>query len=568
MLDKVLFKLIGKNKKKLFLIATLQVINFLFTLGASFLFCYVILELINNTNLTSLYYLLLIALFVLFKFLINRIINKIQNDISEEVTINLRKRLLNEIIDNNASIKKYNSQALNQLYSEGVEQLSLYYTVFVPQFFYAMITPIILFIVFSFLSIYVALIFLFFVPLIPVSIILVSKFAKRIFNKYWDKYLSMGDEFLDSIKGLKELKNFDTDKRQLNKLDHKAEEFRKITMKVLVMQLWSTSIMDLVAFGGLAIGIVSSLLFLNSGIIINPYFILFFLLTGAEFFLPMRGLGSAFHLSMNGATAGRKIIDILDSHVKETGEIKLDKINKIVFKDVSINFDTKRIITNLNFAINENGLYGFAGQSGIGKSTILNAIIKDVPLSDGGILINDIDLNSLDLKDFYKKISYLSYDSHLFKGTVRENFLLVNEFIKDEEIKQLLNLVKLEHLSLDYEILEGSTNLSGGEKQRLLIAMYMSRKSDLYIFDEITSNIDIDSENTIINCINELSKVSIILMISHRLANLDNAKFVCFLEKDKYHISKPSNLINDSEIYQKLYMLQKNMKGGYINEKV
>ena len=132
----------------------------------------------------------------------------------------------------------------------------------------------------------------------------------------------------------------------------------------------------------------------------------------------------------------------------------------------------------------------------------------------------------------------------------------------------MLNLVKLEHLSLDYEILEGSTNLSGGEKQRLLIAMYMSRKSDLYIFDEITSNIDIDSENTIINCINELSKVAIVLMISHRLENLDNAKFVCFLEKDKYHISKPSNLINDSEIYQKLYMLQKNMKGGYINEKV
>ena len=161
MLDKVLFKLIGKNKKKLFLIATLQVINFLFTLGASFLFCYVIFELINNTNLTSLYFLLLIALFVLFKFLINRIINKIQNDISDEITINLRKRLLNEIIDSNASIKKYNSQALNQLYSEGVEQLSLYYTVFVPQFFYAMITPIILFIVFSFLSIYIALIFLF-----------------------------------------------------------------------------------------------------------------------------------------------------------------------------------------------------------------------------------------------------------------------------------------------------------------------------------------------------------------------------------------------------------------------
>ena len=326
--------------------------------------------------------------------------------------------------------------------------------------------------------------------------------------------------------------------------------------------------MDMVAFGGLAIGIVSSLLLLNSAIIVNPYFILFFLLTGAEFFLPMRGLGSAFHLSMNGATAGRKIIDILDSHVKETGEIKLDKINKIVFKDVSINFDTKSVISNLNFIINENGLYGFAGQSGIGKSTILKAIIKDVPLAKGGILINDIDLNVLDLEGFYKKISYLSYDSHLFKGTVKENFLLVNEFIKDEEIKKLLSLVKLDHLNLDYEILENSANLSEGEKQRLFIAMYMSRKSDLYIFDEITSNIDIDSENTIIDCIKELSKDSIVLMISHRLENLDDAKFVCFLEKDSYHISKPINLINNLGTYQKLYMLQKNMKGGCVNEKV
>lgn len=566
MLDKSLFKLIGKDKRKLIYIVICQTLGLLITLICSLILVFVLYELIENLNFSALYYLLLVIALVLTKFYLNSVINKFQNDISEKVEISLREKLVEEILDDNKVTHKYKTEALNQLCVEGIEQLGLYYIVYIPSFFYALISPIIMFIFYSFLSIYVALIFLIFVPLIPLSIILVSKFAKRIFNKYWDIYLSMGDDFLDSIKGLKELKTFNSTDDQLNKIDLKAEEFRKITMKVLVMQLYSTSIMDLCAFGGLAIGLSSALFFLNGNLINNAYYVLIFILTGLEFFMPLRSLGSAFHLSMNGATAGRKILDILSEEKEVTKNIDIESIKSIDFKDVSISFDEKVVIDKLNLLINSNGLYGICGESGKGKSTILKSLISEIKPNKGEILFNNIDLNEINRTSLFKIISYLSYDSHVFKGTILDNFLIVNKSISQAKMKEYLSMVKLDHLDLNYEIEENATNLSGGEKQRLMLAFYISRSSQVYIFDEVTSNIDYESELTIINCIKKLAKNSIVIMISHRLENLIEAKTICYISDKNLEISNHEELFNNSKSYRELYLLQLKMKGEAIYE--
>lgn len=568
MLDKNLFKLITKNKRKLLWIILTQTLGLIITLLCSLILVYVLYKVIEHKDFNSLYYLIVVVVLILIKLQLNGLINKLQNEVSEEVEIDLRSRLINEVLLDNEVAKKYKTEALNQLCVEGIEQLGLYYTIYIPSFFYALISPIILFIMYSFFSFYIALIFLAFVPLIPISIILVSKFAKRIFNKYWDTYLSMGDEFLDSIKGLKELKIFNSCELQLHKIDKKAEEFRKITMKVLVMQLYSTSIMDLCAFGGLATGLVSSLLLLSNGMILSPYFVLIFILTGLEFFMPLRSLGSAFHLSMNGATAGRKILEILNSKKTINASKDLDYIKNISFKNIDISYENKSVINNLNLSINSKGLYGICGESGKGKSSIVKALVGEIPLKNGEILINNNRLESLNKTSLFKHISYLSYESHIFKGSILENFLIVNDSLSKKEMKEYLLKVKLENFTLDYEIQENATNISGGEKQRLLLAFYMSRKSDLYIFDEVTSNIDYESEVAIMNCIKEISKKAIVILISHRLENLIEANKVCYISEKCLEISSHKDLLNNSKGYRELYYLQARMKGERINETI
>lgn len=255
---------------------------------------------------------------------------------------------------------------------EGIEQLNLYFTVYIPQFIYAMIAPLLLFALFLTINRPTAIMFLICVPLIPMSIILVSKYVKKIFNKYWDKYLSIGGTFLDAINGIKELKLFNYENQKGVELDESNETFRNITMKVLIMQLFSVSIMDLVAYGGAAAGIAVALFQLQSSIISSPYLVLFIILVGSEFFLPMRSLGSAFHLAMNRATAGNKLLDIIEQNENyHDGNLKIKEIRSIEFINATFKYDdgTEFVIKDFNFKFDMNHLYGVAGKSGSGKST-------------------------------------------------------------------------------------------------------------------------------------------------------------------------------------------------------
>lgn len=568
MLNKRLIKLLGKSKIYIAYIVILNLILLFLSLTITGLIIYSLSLLFGNDN-EILIIILSVLLVLIIRVILSIIVDRIINKFASKILIKLRSSLYHKL----TKISKVRVSELSQLGVEGIEQLNLYYTVYIPQFFYALIAPIILFIIFCFINYVVALIFLICIPLIPVSIILMSKYAKKIFNVYWDKYLKMGGSFLDALNGLKELKLFKVSSLKGRELDENNEEFRKVTMKVLTMQLFSTTIMDLVAYGGSAIGIVVAIYsYTNNFLIDSIYLVLFIILVGAEFFLPLRSLGSAFHMAMNGETAGNKILDILDKKDILEGNVKLNDINKISFKDVSFSYkddNPKLILDNISFNLTKNNLYGLVGLSGSGKSSLTKLLTKEEVIDKGIIKVNDINFDDINLSSYYSNICYISYDSYLFNDTILNNFKLIKEDITRDEILHYLKLVKLDYLvtkskeGVNFKIKEDSSNLSGGEKQRLILAINLVKKRDFYIFDEATSSIDKESEDVIRDIIYSLKKDSIILFISHSFKNIIDADKIYFIDS-KHHLNEGSNdeLIRNNEEYKKIYILQK--EGGLL----
>lgn len=568
MLNKRLIELLGKSKIYIVYIVILNLILLFLSLTITGLIIYSLSLLFGNDN-EILMIILSVLLVLIIRVILSIVVDRIINKFASKILIKLRSSLYHKL----TKISKVRVSELSQLGVEGIEQLNLYYTVYIPQFFYALIAPIILFIIFCFINYVVALIFLVCIPLIPISIILMSKYAKKIFNVYWDKYLKMGGSFLDALNGLKELKLFKVSSLKGRELDENNEEFRKVTMKVLTMQLFSTTIMDLVAYGGSAIGIVVAIYsYTNNFLIDSIYLVLFIILVGAEFFLPLRSLGSAFHMAMNGETAGNKILDILDKKDILEGDVKLNDINKISFKDVSFSYkddNPKLILDNISFNLTKNNLYGLVGLSGSGKSSLTKLLTKEEVIDKGIIKVNDINFDDINLSSYYSNICYISYDSYLFNDTILNNFKLIKEDITSDEILHYLKLVKLDYLvtkskeGVNFKIKEDSSNLSGGEKQRLILAINLVKKRDFYIFDEATSSIDKESEDVIRDIIYSLKKDSIILFISHSFKNIIHADKIYFIDS-KHRLNEGSNdeLIRNNEEYKKIYFLQK--EGGLL----
>ncbi len=473
----------------------------------------------------------LIALYVAFYLLKG----KLAEDLGEYVASKIRGDIYAKYVSLNGD-SGLKSQQIAQLTSEGVEQLKLYYSSYLPSFFYSMSAPLALFVLFCFFSYKVALLYLCCVPLIPFSIIMVSKWAKKIFATYWDRYLSLGGDYLDSVRGMKELLIFSYDKQMEEEMKESSEEFRSITMKVLVMQLFSTTIMDLVAYGGAAVGIVLSLLELNEGAI-SFQIAMFLILVGAEFFLPLRALGSAFHIAMNGATAGKKVIALLNEEEPSEGELEIAKISSIALQDVSFRYldAPSPVIKNLSLTI-KNGLTSLIGPSGSGKSTLSLLLSKQLGGYEGSILVDGKELSSLKTYAYRKLVCYLSIESYLLHLSVASAFRFYNPSIEENEMIGLLEKVSLKERILDGRDLsfvpkEDALDLSGGERQRLLLAYYLGAKKDFYIFDEVTSNIDKDSEAIILAAIRELAQTHLVLFISHRVKNALNADYVYCLKE-------------------------------------
>lgn len=567
MINKKLLMLLGKDKYRIALITILKLISFVFYISSTAIICYVLKEIIINHSVSSLYFLLLIVLFVILKICIDRYNGYLQVKISEEVEKKLRCDLFDKITNHPGDFQGYNAQALSQLSTEGIEQLNLYYTSYLPQFFYSLIAPILLFIAFMFICIPSAIVFLVCVPLIPMSIIMVSKYAKKIFAIYWDRYLSMGGDFLDNIKGMKELKIFLYDLKRQRTMDENAEEFRKITMKVLIMQLWSTSIMDFVSYAGAAVGMVVALVSLSNGGILNPFLAVFIVFVGIEFFMPMRTLGSLFHVSMNGATAGEKIIHILNTKTFVDGSKEITNLTKIEFRNASLAYAEEVVLNDFNLLINKPGFYSIVGNSGSGKSTILKALNRSLQVNNEMLWFNDVDCNEIKHSSLLSEMTFLSYESHVFKKSIRDNFLIVNPKVTDKEMKDALKAVFLDKFDLDYVFTDDATNVSGGEKQRFILAFYLTLKKKIIVLDEVTSNIDKESEDIIVGKIKGLRKDNIILMVSHRLENVKDSDFIYFINDHQLEAKGTYTDLMENQAFCALVNEQKGLEGVQ-NEKI
>ena len=457
---------------------------------------------------------------------------------------------------------------LTQVAVEGVEQLDLYYSSYLPQFFFAMIAPVVLFLICVRIDWRTSLVLIACVPLIPVSIVAVSRYAKKIFAKYWGKYTSMGDKFLDSVQGLKELKIFMADEKQHRKINESAEEFRVITMKVLVMQLASTTIMDLVAYGGAGAGIALAICgtaFWG----LNPIAALFLCLVAVEFFLPLRAFGSAFHVAMNGASAGKKIISLLNAPDPEWGEKSVGG-KEIKLTDVTFSYDGKRdVLKNVSMTFPEKGMTAIVGESGCGKSTVVNMLVGAFRPQSGEVTVGGKQLEKLSRENWYSHLSAVSYNTYIFNESVRDNFKLAKESVTDDEIYSALEKVNLkefisENGGLDKVITEDANNISGGQKQRLALAVALVSDKDIYVFDEATSNIDIDSEGIIMKNIKAISENKSVIVISHRLANVVTSDNIYYMEDGEVRErGSHESLMSAKQGYARLYNAQKTLEMSY-----
>lgn len=421
-----------------------------------------------------------------------------------------------------------------QVSVEGVEQLESYFGAYLPQLFYAAAAPVTLFVFIAFLDIYSAAVLLVCVPLIPLSIIFVQKISKRLLSKYWNAYTNLGDTFLENIQGLTTLKIYQADEERHKDMNIKAENFRKATMRVLIMQLNSISVMDIVAYGGAGVGIITMLLRLNAGRTTFLSAIIIILLS-SEFFIPMRQLGSFFHVAMNGAAAADKIFRILDTEIPERGDAAVPKGSAVTFENLSFSYEEgKPTLNNISLKTENKGIYAFAGMSGCGKSTTAALLTGSLTGYEGSIKIGETEISALSEAALADTVTLISHNSHIFKGTILSNLKTAKKDADLEEMKTALKTADLyEFLTddgLNRPVAEQGSNLSGGQRQRLALARALLHNTPIYIFDEATSNIDAESEEIIMKSIKELSKTKLVLLISHRLANLEAAKEIYVFE--------------------------------------
>lgn len=572
MFDKELLKLISGNKKYVVYTVLLMVAGMLANIGITASVCWTVYLLIEGYGPSAYIYPATAAVIAIaVRYITSRCTGNLKDMLGRKVKKDLRERTYDKILKLGVRSTDGMSMAgLTQVSMEGIEQLDLYYSTYLPQFFYSMLAPIILFCICVGIDWRTSLVLLACVPLIPVSIVAVSKYAKKVFAKYWGKYTSMGDSFLDSVQGLKELKIFKADAARHVKMNENAEEFRKITMKVLVMQLASTTIMDLVAYGGAGAGIALSVAGLMNGWIESPVSALFIILVAVEFFLPLRSLGSAFHVAMNGASAGKKIISLLNMPDLVWGEGEV-KGTELILNGVTFSYDGRRdVLKDVSMAFPESGMTAIVGESGCGKSTVVNMLIGAYRPQEGMVTVGGDAIESVTRQSYYSRLASVSYNTYIFNDTVRANFELAKKGAGDDEIWSALEKVNLaafirENGGLDKVITEDANNVSGGQKQRLALAVNLVADKDIYIFDEATSNIDIESEAIIMENISSMSKSKSVIVISHRLANVVPADNIYYMEAGEVKESgSHARLMALKGGYAKLFNTQKALEEGYM----
>ena len=539
MINKRLVRLLSDGKKYIYGNILFQWINLIANIAMIFLISNFISDTYygNVTDSKFIKLIVILVIAVLTRVICNIASSKMSYLSSKKVKQVLRHKLMEKMLALGSSYnEKVRTSEVVQVSVEGVEQIETYFGLYLPQLFYSLLAPLTLFAVIVFMSFTPAIVLLLCVPLIPISIAAVQTFAKKLLAKYWGKYTGLGDTFLENLQGLTTLKIYQADEYKNKKMNEEAEEFRKITMKVLKMQLNSITIMDLVAYGGAAIGIILTVRQFVDGNIRLEQAIAIILLS-ADFFIPMRLLGSFFHIAMNGMAAIDKIFRILDLEVPQEKTLYLPETSSIKVENLSFAYDeSHKVLNDVSIEIAERGMVSLVGASGSGKSTMASLLMKRSRNYTGNITIGNTNFDEISEKSVMENITYISHSSYIFKGTVRDNLLMAKPDAKDDELWDVLKKTNLADFfeadnGLDFEIKEAGGNLSGGQRQRLSLARGLLHDSRFYIFDESTSNIDVESEEIILEQIKKLAKTKGILMISHRLANVVSSDKIFVLEK-------------------------------------
>ena len=486
---------------------------------------------------------------------------------SKAVKKTLREQIYKKLLQLGASYKEQvKTSEVVQVAVEGVDQLETYFGAYLPQFFYSMLAPLTLFVVLCFINVPSAIVLLICVPLIPVAIAAVQTWAKKLLSKYWGQYTALGDTFLENLQGLTTLKIYQADEFKNQEMNVEAEKFRKITMKVLTMQLNSITIMDLIAYGGAALGVIMAVT-QYTGNHVSLAGCLLIILLAADFFIPMRQLGSFFHIAMNGMAASDKIFRLLDLEEAAPKETKMPEDCSIACSDLRFSYEPDReILHGIAMDFPQGSFIALVGESGCGKSTVASILMGRNKGYAGLVTVGGIELNEINESSLLQNITYISHQSYLFKGTVRDNLLMGKPDASDEELWAVLERVNLaaflkSEQGLNTPLLEKASNLSGGQCQRLALARALLHDSPVYIFDEATSNIDVESENDIMAEIHKLAKHKTVILISHRLANVVQADNIYVLENGSIAESgSHDGLLKKHGLYERLWTAQQSLE--------
>ena len=521
----------------------------------------------NATNKDLIFTFLTAILTVIARFICTTMSSKMSYLSSKMVKKRLREMIYKKLLRlGTAYNEQIKTSEIVQVAVEGVDQLEVYFGSYLPQFFYAMLAPLTLFLVLCFVNIPSAIVLFVCVPLIPAAIVTVQRWAKKLLSKYWGQYTALGDTFLENLQGLTALKIYQADDFKQKEMNEEAEKFRKITMKVLTMQLNSITIMDLIAYGGAALGVIMSVTQYRAGNVTLSGCLLIILLS-ADFFIPMRMLGSFFHIAMNGMAASDKIFRLLDLPEMDEKTEKVEGDCTLVCSDLRFSYEEGReILHGLNMEFPVGSFTSIVGESGCGKSTVSRIFMGKNKGYEGSVTIGNKELKSLNEDSLLKNVTYISHQSYLFKGTVRDNLLMGKADAGDKELWEILKRVKLKEFlkaenGLDTMLSEKGSNLSGGQCQRLALARALLHDSPVYIFDEATSNIDVESENDIMEEIRALAGKKTVILISHRLANVTGSDNIYVMDQGTIVQSgKHEELLEKGGTYKVLWNAQQNLE--------
>ncbi|EFS6814808.1 ABC transporter ATP-binding protein/permease [Listeria monocytogenes] len=570
MIDKRLFQLV--EKKSLILLILFRVLGLGLMISLWFIFAQQLTQYLEGGSVDWLRLVGIVLLVLAFKAILTKLAEKQIYQASAELRLSMRRAVMAKAFRLGNSEGQLPASTLTQLTVDGIEQLEIYYSRFLPQLFYCLIASLMIFGSLVGFAWQPAIVLLICMPMIPVVIMAVMKIAKRILSGYWSDYTNLGSKFHENLSGLSILKAYDQDKYKQEEIVSDAERFRKATMSLLSMQLNSITIMDIISYSGAALGIGMSLIMFTNGDI-SLTGMLMFLLLSAEFFIPMRQLGSLFHVAMNGISACSKLFAYLELKEQVYGEGELEKsLEKIEVQDLTFTYEKEKTaaLYEVSASFSKGSFSALVGKSGSGKSTFVRVLLNQLPGYQGEINWNDVPLSDLNGETIRKQGVLVDNHGYLYANSIQENLLIGNSHASETDLWNVLERVSLADFVRDLPeqlntlLEENGSNLSGGQRQRLLLARALLREAELYVFDEITSGVDLKSEKIILGVLQKLAQEKIVLFISHRLYNVLAADQVLVFEAGKLvEIASPEQLQQES-YYFKNYFLEEEalLKGG------